>query len=35
MAAILTIPARRPIKPVYIREFVAYIDAVEALDDHA
>ena len=25
---ILTIPARRPIKPVYIRRFVAIIDAV-------
>jgi hypothetical protein len=34
IAAILTIPARRPIKPVYVREFVAYIDEVEALDDH-
>lgn len=28
MAAILTIPARRPIKPVYIRDLVRFIDAV-------
>jgi hypothetical protein len=28
-AAILRIPARRPIKPVYIRAFVDYIDSVE------
>ena len=34
VAAILTIPARRPIKPVYIREFVAYIDVVEAAGNH-
>lgn len=27
-AGILTIPFRRPIKPVYIRKLVAYIDAV-------
>lgn len=26
---ILTIPSRRPIKPVYIRELLAFIDAVE------
>ena len=25
---IQTIPARRPIKPVYIRQFVAFVDAV-------
>lgn len=28
MLAILTIPAHRPIKPVYIRELVRFIDAV-------
>jgi len=28
MAQILTIPARRPIKPVYVRELVKFIDAV-------
>src|SRR5262249_33173432 len=27
--AILTIPARRPIKPVYIRALLHYIDAVQ------
>jgi len=26
--AILTIPAHRPIKPVYIRELVRFVDAV-------
>lgn len=26
---ILTIPAHRPINPVYIRDFVAFIDAVK------
>lgn len=34
LRAILTIPARRPIKPVYVREFLAYIDAVEASSAH-
>lgn len=29
---ILTIPHRRPIKPVYIRRFVEFIDAVKDLD---
>ena len=29
-AAILTVPARRPVKPVYIRALVAYIQAVKA-----
>lgn len=24
----LTVPARRPIKPVYVREFVAFIDEI-------
>ncbi|UAJ10281.1 type II toxin-antitoxin system HicA family toxin [Polymorphobacter megasporae] len=28
MASILTIPAHRPIKPVYIRDLVRFIDAV-------
>jgi hypothetical protein len=27
-AEIITIPARRPIKPVYIRRFVAFLDRV-------
>ena len=27
-AEILTIPARRPLKPVYVRALVAFIDAV-------
>ena len=28
VSAILTIPAHRPIKPVYIRELVRFIDAI-------
>jgi hypothetical protein len=28
MSEILTIPAHRPIKPVYVRELVKFIDAV-------
>ncbi|WP_260596683.1 type II toxin-antitoxin system HicA family toxin [Sphingomonas endolithica] len=28
MAEILTIPAHRPIKPIYVRELVRFIDAV-------
>ena len=28
MPTILTIPAHRPIKPVYIRELVEFVDAV-------
>ncbi len=28
MAAILTFPAHRPIKPIYIRELVRFIDAM-------
>ena len=28
VAAILTIPAHRPIKPVYIRELVGFVDTV-------
>ena len=31
LRAKLTIPFARPIKPVYIRQLVAFIDAVEAL----
>ncbi len=31
MRSKLSIPFARPIKPVYIRELVAFIDAVEAL----
>jgi hypothetical protein len=31
LAEKLTIPYRRPIKPVYIRKFVAFIDAVRKL----
>jgi predicted RNA binding protein YcfA (HicA-like mRNA interferase family) len=29
VAQILTIPAHRPIKPVYIRELIKFIDAVQ------
>jgi hypothetical protein len=32
---ILTIPFRRPIKPVYIRKFVEFIDAVGSLDERS
>jgi hypothetical protein len=32
--AILTIPARRPIKPVYIRKLIAHIDEVGADGTH-
>ncbi len=28
----LTVPARRPIKPVYIRKFLALIEALETTD---
>ena len=32
---ILTLPARRPIKPVYIRNFVAFVDEVkDKTDEH-
>jgi hypothetical protein len=31
MPEILTIPARRPIKPVYIRELVRFLDRLEEL----
>jgi hypothetical protein len=30
---ILTVPARRPIKPIYIRKLVRYIDAYGDVDD--
>jgi hypothetical protein len=33
MAAILTVPFKRPIKPVYIRRLVQFIDAVRSGDD--
>ena len=29
MPSILTIPAHRPIKPVYIRELVRFVDAIK------
>ena len=29
----LTVPAQRPIKPVYIRKFLALIDALETTND--
>ena len=28
-AALATIPAHKPIKPVYIRQFLAFIDSIE------
>ncbi len=28
MSAILTVPANRPIKPVYVRALVAFVDSV-------
>lgn len=31
-AEILTIPAHRPIKPVYIRDLIAFVDAVRSMD---
>ena len=34
MAEILTIPAHRPINPVYVRRLVAMIDAVEEGKGH-
>jgi hypothetical protein len=33
LAEALSVPARRPIKPVYIRRFVALIDAVRTSDE--
>jgi hypothetical protein len=32
MAAKLTVPFRRPVNPVYIRELVAFIDAVRGVE---
>jgi len=32
--AILTIPARRPVKPVYIRMLIDYVESVEAASNH-
>jgi len=29
----LTVPAQRPIKPVYVRKFLALIDALETTND--
>ncbi|RHW17724.1 type II toxin-antitoxin system HicA family toxin [Sphingomonas gilva] len=31
MGEILTIPARRPIKPVYVRALVSFVDAVRGV----
>jgi hypothetical protein len=31
MAEILTVPYKRPIRPVYIRKLVAFVEAVRAL----
>jgi len=31
VAGMVTVPARRPIKPVYVRQFVALMDAVKEL----
>jgi hypothetical protein len=28
----LSVPARRPIKPVYVRRFVALIESIEAIE---
>jgi hypothetical protein len=30
---ILTVPSKRPIKPVYIRKLVAYVEAVKAVQN--
>jgi hypothetical protein len=30
---ILTIPAKRPVKPVYVKQFVAFVDLVRRLDN--
>jgi len=35
MAEILTVPFKRPIKPVYIRRLVVFIDTVRHLDERA
>lgn len=31
-AGLLTVPSARPIKPVYIRQFVAFVDRVEGAE---
>jgi hypothetical protein len=33
VAEVLSVPARRPIKPVYVRRFVAFIEAVQASNE--
>ena len=33
VAEALSVPARRPIKPVYVRRFVAFIEAVRASNE--
>lgn len=33
VAAILTVPAHRPIKPVYIRDLVRFVDQVREQDE--
>jgi hypothetical protein len=30
IAELISVPARRPVKPVYVRRFVAFIEAVRA-----
>jgi hypothetical protein len=35
MPEILTVPYRRPVKAVYIRKLIRFIDAVGESDDHA
>jgi len=35
MADLLTVPFKRPIKPVYIRKLVAFIDEVKRHDGEA
>jgi predicted RNA binding protein YcfA (HicA-like mRNA interferase family) len=33
IAEVLSVPARRPIKPVYVRRFVAFIEAVRGSNE--
>ena len=33
VAEVLSVPARRPVKPVYVRRFVAFIEAVRASNE--
>ena len=33
VAEALSVPARRPIKPIYIRRFVAWVEAIERSDE--